>query len=242
MSPRLQDPQVRTALIDAAARLLIAEGPSALTTRRLADEVGTSTMAVYTYFAGMDDLKRSLRREGFERLAQNLDAVALSDDPVTDVVALGSAYFFNAITNSHLYRFMFLEHAEEEPDVGYSTFERLVTAVGRAVEAGRFEGDPLMLASQLWVMAHGIVTLHIAGLVPLPDAINCLTEMGSNLFVAFGDERETARASIEEVRVRVAGEWGGDAALSSPASSIGSHFSLGTDRPEAGKVPGTQNL
>jgi AcrR family transcriptional regulator len=211
VSPRLQDPEVRTSLIDAAARLLVEEGPGALTTRRLADEVGTSTMAVYTYFDGMDDLKRSLRREGFERLARNLDAVVPSADPVADVVALGSAYFLNAITNSHLYRFMFLEHAEEEPDVGYSTFERLVAAVARAVESGRFEGEPLMLATQLWVMAHGIVTLHIAGLVPLSDAIDCLTEMGCNLFVAFGDERDRARASIEDVRARVAGELADDA-------------------------------
>jgi AcrR family transcriptional regulator len=238
----LADPELRTALIDAAARLLVEEGPSALTTRRLADEVGTSTMAVYTYFEGMDDLKRSLRREGFERLARYLDAVPRSDDAVSDVVALGAAYFFNALTNSHLYRLMFLEHAEEEPDVGYSTFERLVTAVARAVDAGRFEGEPLMLATQLWVMAHGIVTLHIAGLVPLPEAIDCLTDMGCNLFVAFGDERDAARASIEEGSRRVGGELGGEALPGVAASSSTSHFSPRAEGAEAGTVPGTQNL
>ena len=42
--------------------------------RRIAGEVGTSTMAVYTYFAGMEELRREVAREGFRRLAAYLDA------------------------------------------------------------------------------------------------------------------------------------------------------------------------
>ena len=196
MSPRSQDPQVRAALIEAAARLLAEHGPDALTTRRLAGEVGTSTMAVYTYFAGMEELRKEVAREGFRRLAAYLDAVPDSDDPIYDLSALGAAYFVNALTNYDLYRFMFLEGPDDD-DVGEGTFERLVRGVQRAMDAGRFEtADPLNLATQLWVMSHGVVTLHKAGCLTLEETITTMRDMALNLFVGFGDEEDAAVASM----------------------------------------------
>ncbi|MEU4325462.1 hypothetical protein [Nonomuraea dietziae] len=45
-----------------------------MTARRLAGEAGTSTMAVYTYFGGMEEVRGAVRQEGFARLAADLDA------------------------------------------------------------------------------------------------------------------------------------------------------------------------
>ena len=196
MSPKAADPAVRVALLEAAARVIAEEGPSRLTLRRLANEVGTSTMAVYTHFEGMDSLRRAVAAEGFERLAGHLDALAPTDDPVTFVACQGGAYFRNALANPHLYRFMFLERPSDDPDIGHETFERLVDGVRAAVDAARFEGDPHALATQLWAMAHGIVTLHFSGLLELGEALECFASMGENLFTAFGDDRGKARASI----------------------------------------------
>lgn len=199
MSPKTQDPELRSALIEGAARLLTEHGPDALTTRRLASEVGASTMAVYTYFRGMEELKREVAREGFSRLAEFLDAVPDTDDPVADLGALGGAYFMNALTNFDLYRFMFLERSEDD-DVGEGTFQRLVRAVERAIEAGRFhEADSMALATQLWAMAHGVVTLHKSGCLTLDEALQTLADMGLNLMVAFGDERDLAAASLAKI-------------------------------------------
>ncbi|HEY0806715.1 MAG TPA: helix-turn-helix domain-containing protein, partial [Pseudonocardiaceae bacterium] len=88
MSPRRADPEISNALVDAAARLLAEEGPAALSTRRLAAAVGTSTMAVYTHFGGMDDLVRAMVREGFARLHERMARVRATDDPVADVITL----------------------------------------------------------------------------------------------------------------------------------------------------------
>ena len=196
MSPRAQDPQVRAALIEAAARLLAEHGPDSLTTRRLAGEVGTSTMAVYTYFSGMEELRSEVAREGFRRLAAYLDAVPDSDDTVFDLSALGAAYLTNAFANYDLYRFMFLENPEDD-DVGEGTFERLVRGVQRAIDAGRFkEADPLSLATQMWVMAHGVVTLHKAGCLTLEEVIQTMAAMALNLFVGFGDTEEKVLESM----------------------------------------------
>jgi AcrR family transcriptional regulator len=198
VSPKSPDPAVRSGLIDAAARLLASGGPGALKTRALAAEVGTSTMAVYTHFSGMAELRAAVRSEGFERLGKFLDAVAATNDPVADVSSLGVAYITNALTNPHLYRFMFVEPLiDGDPDAGLFTFEILVAGVARAIEAGRFAAaDPERLATQLWATAHGTVTLHLSGLLTIDELAECSSAMALALFVAFGDDPRAARASI----------------------------------------------
>lgn len=196
VSPKTASPEVRTALLEAAARLLVEEGPASLTTRRLATEVGTSTMAVYTHFEGMDKLRRALAEEGFRRLAERLDQVEGSDDPVADVMVMGVAYFTNAMANPNLYHFMFTEHSnEDEIGLGLETFQRLIDGVARAVEAGRFKGEAEELATQLWVTAHGIVTLEIAGVLD-GEGLQLFAEMGSNLMRSFGDDEDSILRSI----------------------------------------------
>src|SRR5271155_2763740 len=140
MSPKTPDPEIRTALVEAAARLLARGGRSALTTRRLAAAVGTSTMAVYTHFGGMDELHHAVRVEGFERLMSHLQSVPSTRDPVADLSALGWAYCFNALSNPHLYRSIFLEapiDGEDDP-VGRAAFAQLTKTVTRCIDAGRF--------------------------------------------------------------------------------------------------------
>src|SRR5258705_10048292 len=63
--PQPRDPETAAKLVAAAARLLAGEGRGALTARRLGAEVGASSMAVYTYFGGMDELLRAVWRRGF---------------------------------------------------------------------------------------------------------------------------------------------------------------------------------
>ena len=203
MSPKTQDPELRGTLIETAARLLGDHGPDALTTRRLASEVGASTMAVYTYFRGMEELKKEVAREGFSRLAAYLDAVPDTDDPVADLSALGAAYLENALTNYDLYRFMFSEH-DEDDEVGEGTFQRLVKGVERAIAEGRFksDADPLNLATQMWAMAHGVVTLHKAGCLTKEEALTTMGEMALNLFLGFGDKEEAVLESMAKVADR----------------------------------------
>ncbi len=56
MPPRSADPHLRERIINTAAQLLATEG--AVSARRLARELGTSTMVVYTHYGGVDELTR----------------------------------------------------------------------------------------------------------------------------------------------------------------------------------------
>ena len=205
MSPKTADPAIRTALVEAAARLIAEHEP--LTTRRLAAEVGTSTMAVYTHFGAIDEVRRAVRRDGFGRLADHLALAGETDDPVADVAALGWGYCVNALKNPNLYRVMFMESAldDEDATVGLDTFETLIRGVQRCIDAGRFEiDDATEAATQMWIMVHGTVALYLAGMLDAEQAMRLPVAMGRAMFIAFGDDTEATDRSLGETARRVA--------------------------------------
>ncbi|MGH9187348.1 MAG: TetR/AcrR family transcriptional regulator [Acidimicrobiales bacterium] len=206
MSPKAADPTLRAALIDAAARLIAEEGSNGLSLRRLANEVGTSTMAIYTHFGSMEEVRRAVRREGFARLAAHLATVEESGDTVADLLLLGLAYHANAVENPNLYRAMFMEHVIDVADSGaeLETFERLVTSIHRCIKAGRFdEADPIELAIQTWAMSHGIASLQIAGYLDADQAMRTLAAAGLALIRAFGDDPQARGRSLATTRRRM---------------------------------------
>jgi AcrR family transcriptional regulator len=159
-------------------------------------------MAIYTHFGGMDELRQEVRREGFNRLAEYLDAVVPSRDAVFDLGLLGWAYCRNALTNPNLYRVMFMEATEPGgPVIGYDTFETLVKAVDRAAQVGRFTpGDAVERARQVWALSHGTLALHLANLLTVEEVLETLLQGAMNLFVGFGDEVRATRRSMERMR------------------------------------------
>jgi AcrR family transcriptional regulator len=205
VTPRTAAPDIRAALIDAAARLIATEGAGALTLRRVADEVSTSTMAIYTHFGGMPELRRAVRREGFARLAAQLHAVNETADPVADLTMLGHAYYANAIGSPHVYRVAFMEEALEGEDaaVGGEAFEALVRGVERCAEAGRFDrADPDELATEFWALGHGVIALRLAGLLEPERAVGALEGALLKLYRAYGDEPAAAADSLRRARRR----------------------------------------
>jgi AcrR family transcriptional regulator len=211
VSPRRADPNTRLALVEVAARLLAEEGPTALSTRRLSAAVGTSTMAVYTYFGGMEELVREMVHEGFARLHRTMTQVHSTADPVADVATLGRAYRHNAVANRHLYAVMLggsslggFSLTEADRQHGRYTLAVLVDGVRRCKAAGRFrEGDAELAAHQLWSALHGLITLELGGYLIDPyDADLCFESQLRDLMVGAGDSLEAATRSVANSGLR----------------------------------------
>jgi AcrR family transcriptional regulator len=174
--PRARDyEELRQALVDAGGRLLAREGPQALTTRRVAREVSTSTTAVYNLFGDKAGLVLAMFLEGFARLAKAFAAVARSGDPVADLLELGRAYRSNARANPHLYELMFGRpvpgFAPDEATVAATrgTFDDLVRTIQRCIDAGRFEpADADDVAVHLNGLVHGLTSLELRGSLGTP--------------------------------------------------------------------------
>lgn len=162
----------RRALLEAAARIMAQEGPHAVSIRRLAAEVGSSTMAVYTWYGGKPNLMRAVYREAFVRFRDRLEAQPRGGDPLVDLIRLGRAYRDHALADPHLYAVMFGQHSslfDPEPDdvvLAAGTFEVLVDAVGRCTDDGTLGGDPRNGAWQIWAAVHGVMSLELAHALP----------------------------------------------------------------------------
>lgn len=205
--PRARNPDVADRLLDAAARVLSEEGRDAVTARRLAREVGASTMAVYTHFGGMDELLIGLWRAGFERFGAALDGPPTTDDPIADWVAQGWAYRRFALDNRHLYRVMFGDglsgfHRNDPADeaAARATFQSLLARLRLAADAGRLVIDDLELAGQVvWSMVHGHMVIELTGYFeatgrdPADVYVECLRRMA----LAFGADPEALARSLE---------------------------------------------
>jgi len=199
--PKAYDDGLRVRLVEAAARLLADEGAGAVTTRRVASEVGTSTTAIYSLIGSKQELFRAMHREGFDRLAHHLAEVAPDADPIDHIAALGLAYHAMAVESPHLYHVMFdTSWSQLEPDaadraLARGTLDVLVDAVRRAVEAGELVGDPNDLALELWSLNHGITSLGLSGMLGPPAEVRRrLASAGRALRAGHASERSRPRA------------------------------------------------
>lgn len=165
--------EVSEALLRAAGDVLAAEGPNALTVRRIAHEAGLSTINVYSRFGGKDGLVEQLYLEGFRRLADAMNAVPTTDDPLGDLLQCGLAYRQFALEHTTYYAVMFdravpeFEPRDETLVAATGTLELLAARVERAVQAGVFAPtDSLHTAATIWAACHGSMSLELKSVGP----------------------------------------------------------------------------
>ena len=79
--PREHDAATRDRLLAAATRLSAEEGWRAVSVRRVAEEAGTSTRAVYSLFGSKQGLDQELHLAMFERLLELMRATPRTADP-----------------------------------------------------------------------------------------------------------------------------------------------------------------
>jgi AcrR family transcriptional regulator len=107
--PREHDEQTRAALRVAAERLVAEGGVAAFSVRRVAEEASTTTRAVYSLFGSKEGLLVDALAQGaFEFLADAIDQLGDTDDPVEDLVAVGPKVFRRLVLeHPALYRIAF---------------------------------------------------------------------------------------------------------------------------------------
>jgi AcrR family transcriptional regulator len=205
----------REGLIEAGLRLLERDGVEALQARKVAAEIGSSTMAVYTHFGGMTGLLDAIAGEAFARFAQALTSVPQTDDPVADFFAMGVAYRGFALANPQRYQLIFGISSPEaiarnRADLtvtgsattrgeGSVSFDALLNGVRRMIVAGRIRDDgEVAIAGRMWSLIHGAVMLEIAGYFGHEGhgLIQILGPLTVDVLVGMGDDRDKTTQSM----------------------------------------------
>jgi AcrR family transcriptional regulator len=183
MTPRpYHHGNLRSALLDAAARTVRDRGVDALSLRELAREVGVSHGAPRRHFADRQALLDALAEAGFERMGAELRAALEAAGPafVDRLRATGAAYVRFAIEDSALLELMFAgKHREgaagleEAADRGFGVMLGLIEQ-GQA-EGYLEPGDPERVGLVLFATIQGIASLVTAGVVA-PEQIEGLLD------------------------------------------------------------------
>jgi AcrR family transcriptional regulator len=173
---RTPSTEIRGALVDAATRLLEAQGAEALSVRRVAAEAGVAPMGVYNHFEGKNGVVDAVFRAGFAWLAEEIAQSARLDDPVDALLDGLRRYRRLALARPRTYELMFMrpvpgfEPSQESQTVALSSFDGLVQGVARAAGSGRLDApDPAVVAQELWAACHGSVSLEMVGLCKAED-------------------------------------------------------------------------
>ncbi len=155
----------------AAERILRAEGIGAVTTRRVAGELGVTPMALYRHFQGKEALVQALVEAGFNRWEKRLARAVKTQAPRRRMENAVRAYREFALAEPRLFELMFLVPRPGAPAAPASlrtspspAFSRVIAAVEEGMRAGELPGsDPEQLILMIWSLAHGLVALHFAG-------------------------------------------------------------------------------
>lgn len=168
-------PLVRGRLLEVAAHIFAAEGAGALTVRRLATELGTSTMSLYSHFSGKDQLIEATADEFVVRFAEALQSVPVTDDALFDFVSLANTYRSISLVNRDLYRVAMasgrLSITRDTPTGMQGMFDYCANAVARCIAQGSLRADDARAGLMVfWTAVHGQVTLEMEQVFPTAQA------------------------------------------------------------------------
>jgi AcrR family transcriptional regulator len=167
---------LRRALIDAARRLLEAEGPAALSLRAVAREAGVSPAAPYHHFKDKDALLDAVAQQGWAELSESLNGSGGADATGGRTGNLGVAYVKFAMANPALYRLMYDVAREREALPEHEEHERGFNRLRETlIAAGADPNDKITLelaAIAAWCSAHGLAEMaSFKQFQPLKDAV-----------------------------------------------------------------------
>ena len=152
---------LRRALVEAAERVLVRDGPQALSLRAVAREAGVSPAAPYHHFKDKSDLMNALAEEGFHALGDALKS-EFDGDADHDLATMGLAYVKFARANPAVYRVMYDSARNEDAmpakshdkeDGGFHLVKEAMINAG-ADPADEVGLELACIAS--WCTAHGI--------------------------------------------------------------------------------------
>ncbi len=159
----------RGEILQAAERIFIAEGYQGATIRRIADEVGVSSTALYMHFRDKDEILLEICDGAIEQLLRiNTEISAQPIDAVTRVRLMLDAYMDFALASPNAYQLVFCgpsgllsdDKQQMTRDLGDRCYDKFVGVVREIGASGRLRtGNVESAAQTLWTACHGLVAL-----------------------------------------------------------------------------------
>jgi AcrR family transcriptional regulator len=171
--PREHDERTAAMLLAAAERIVAAHGPDALSVRRVAADVGTTTRAVYSLFESKAGLIAALAAHGFDLLGAGVERLPTTSAPQRDLVNAGLVFRRFATEHPSLFRIAFqqnpspLKTTTAVRAAAKSALDALKRRIGRLHDAGLLGGYTIDEATlHFHAVCEGLAALELRGTFP----------------------------------------------------------------------------
>lgn len=160
----------RAEILHAAERIFVRDGYQGATIRKIADEVGVSSTALYMHFRDKDDILLEICAGAVGvLLAQNTEIAERPIDAVTRVRLMLDAYMRFGLENPNTYWLTFCSAANENAasehevasDLRERCYERFKGAIAEIAAEGRLRNEVEVAAQVLWAACHGLIALRL---------------------------------------------------------------------------------
>lgn len=161
----------RAEILAAAERIFVEHGYEGATIRKIADEVGLSSTALYMHFSDKGEILQEICRQAFESLlSANRDVIAEAGPPEERMRKMMRAYVAFGFANPNAYRLVYMTRPAElregaqsaAREMGGELFATFEKVVAELATAGRLRCDARTAAQALWAGGHGVISLIIA--------------------------------------------------------------------------------
>lgn len=160
----------RAEILEAAERIFVADGYQGATIRKIADEVGVSSTALYMHFPDKSCILLEISERAITQLLErNTEIAAKPNDAAERVRQMLDSYMLWGLAHPNAYQLVFAgprpaEDADGEvvADLSARCYEIFSSVVGEIAAAGRLRvGTADSVAQALWASCHGVVMLLI---------------------------------------------------------------------------------
>lgn len=175
----------RDQILNAAYKLVVAEGFSKFTARNIAAQIGCSTQPIYLEFDNMAELRNAIMDRIKAELTEKFDKV-YTHDPIIDMAL---TYIDFALENHNLYQAVFVEDHFGVDDMRQFAISAALNRFESREEAKNLSATQKNnIITGLWIVATGIADLMTSGFVSMSHAqmidilqtvINVFIENGS---------------------------------------------------------------
>ena len=186
--------ELRKLILDAANRIIHADGFDNLTARHLANEVGYTPGTIYNIFTSMDDLYLEINGVTLDRLYEVLSSTECSNPkktPLQNMKKMASLYMDFCQQNRAHWLMLFspkLPEGRERQEWYQKKIDRLFLPLEQLMAplfSTRENDRRRMAARLLWSSIHGLCFLQQTGKIPIVSGRSRPLEMAEYLIETF---------------------------------------------------------
>jgi len=169
---------MREKILACACDLYLTDGLDGFSMRKLARSLGVTAPALYRHYESKERVLLDVVGEGYRQLIQYLHRALEGRTAEERFRIAGEGYLEFALNHPRYYEVLFMgvellrvdEVPEEISAQGCAVGQFWNDRVRECIEAGLLrEGDPEAIGMSLWSHAHGLISLYLKGMLPLPE-------------------------------------------------------------------------